>query len=131
MFPFTQISNLYTYIFYEEVKCQNPSCNIKMNVGRNTIIKPTHCSVGCGYSDYEQHCQKLEEEKEKLKLKEIEEKEDIERKKREEIKKSICDEIYKEELEKMKEELKEEIRNGIRKKLELEKDKLRNEILNN
>ena len=129
MFPFTQISKVYTYLFYEEVKCQNPSCNRIMVVPRGNT--PTHCSVGCGYEEYNQYCQKLQEEKEKLELKKREEKEKLELEEREQIKKSICDEIYKEELEKMKEELKEEIRVDIRKKLEFEKDKLREEILNN
>ena len=120
MFPFTQISNIYTYIFYEEIKCQNPNCNVKMNVGRNITIKPTHCSTSCGYSDYEQHCEKIKKEKE-----------ENEKRERDNMKKSICDEIYKEELEKMKNELKDELRNDIRKKLELEKDKLKEEILHN
>lgn len=129
MFPFTQISNIINYFFYEEVKCQNPSCNRIMVVPKGNRV--THCSVGCGYEEYNQYCQKLKEEKEKLELQEREEIELKEKEKREQIKKSICDEIYEEELEKMKEELKEEIRVDIRKKLEFEKDKLREEILNN
>lgn len=129
MFPLTQISNIINYFFYKEIKCQNPSCNRIIVVPKDNIV--THCSVSCGYNEYNQHCQSQKLKKEEIELQKREEIELKEKEKREEIKKSIYDEIYKEELEKMKNELKEEIRNDIKKKLELEKDILKNEILNN
>jgi hypothetical protein len=64
MFPFTQISNLYTYLFYEEVKCQNKSCDRTMVVPKGNTV--THCSVGCGYEEYNQYCQQLKEKKKEI-----------------------------------------------------------------
>ncbi len=112
MFPFTQLSNLYTSIFYKEVKCQNPKCNIIMTVSKDSLV--THCSVSCGYEDYEQYCESIKKDEEKEKNKEY-------------------DEIYKEEYEKIKNEIEKEIleekRNEIRKQLENDKDKIKQDIL--
>ncbi len=109
MFPFTQIANFYTYLFYKEVKCQNPTCNIVMTVPKDS--NATHCSVGCGYAHHNYECEKLKKEEEEKK-----------KKKEEEFKQLIIDEIYNEEYENIKNELKnkmrEEIKNDIRKKLE-------------
>jgi hypothetical protein len=121
MFPFTQIYNFYDWLYYEEITCSNPKCNIKFKC-KKTNIKPTHCSVGCGYAEYND----IEEEKKRIK---------------EEPKYKLFREYYKniireEELNKLKKEIiedlinkKEMIREDVLGEIKKELDENKEEII--
>jgi hypothetical protein len=57
---FSKIYVLYEWLYYEEITCSNPKCNKKFK-SKISEIKPTHCSIGCGYAHY-----RYEEEERKL-----------------------------------------------------------------
>ena len=116
MFPFTQISNLYTYIFYNKSECGN--CGQVLYSPVNNMIA-THCSIGCGYADYNKT---IEREKKK--------KEEEEKHEQEKIKNDILEQVKKEELENMKKEIMEEIRAQVKQDLQKNKDIILNELLN-
>jgi len=123
MFPFTQLSNIYTKVFYTETQCNNSSCNKILYTLRGNMI-PTHCSISCGYNDNSNYLGIEQERIEKQKQDKI----DKEKQEQDKIKTDLINKIREEEFDIMKKELSEEIRLKIRSELEIKKEALKKEI---
>ena len=125
MFPFTQIYNLYDWLYYEEITCANPKCNTKFK-SKISNIKATHCSAGCGYSHYN------DEEEERKKIKEEPEYKLFREYYKNIIKEEELNKLKKEIIENLinkKEMIREDVLGEIKKELEENKEGIIKDII--
>jgi hypothetical protein len=127
MFPFTQLYDLYNWYYYEEIKCSNPTCNVKFLSRRSNPFRATHCSVGCGYAHhaYDEELRKKERETTEYKLF----REYCKNKIREEQTEKLKNELILKLLDK-KEEMKEELVNEVRMELNEKREDILKDLLN-